>query len=134
MDSINHGLEAAHVCGLNFACQLTSNVRGLKSLYFGDRFLLELRLVLGLTLNDYRYPLARPDRERSTCIFFLPRGFCFVQANYRQMVHVRLNFSQRFNFKYNECHVHCELGDSGNLLEKVHTHIFPVEEHSCTNG
>ena len=31
LGQIKHGLEIVHVGGLNFACQLTSNVGGLKS-------------------------------------------------------------------------------------------------------
>ena len=87
--------------GLNFACLLTSNVGGLKSHGLGDRFLHRLRIVLGLA------------RERSPYIFsHVASAVVQKLPNDIYMVHVRHNFAQRFNLKYNECHVHCKLKDS----------------------
>ena len=60
--------------GLNFACQLTSDVWGLKSHGFGDRFLHKLRLVLGLTLDGLKVFA----REIPPSIF--SHGVCFVEC------------------------------------------------------
>ena len=43
----------------------------------------------------------------------------FVRAVKRHMAHVRHNFARKFNFKYNERHVHNKLKDSGNHPEQV---------------
>ena len=55
--------------GLNFACQLTSNLRGFKSHDFGDSFFHKLRLVLGLTLD-----VLKGIRSREVTFYFLPRS------------------------------------------------------------
>ena len=55
--------------GLNFACQLTSNLRGFKSHDFGDSFFHKLRLVLGLTLD-----VLKGIRSREVTLYFLPRS------------------------------------------------------------
>ena len=55
--------------GLNFACQLTSNLGGFKSHDFGDSFFHKLRLVLGLTLD-----VLKGIRSREVTFYFLPRS------------------------------------------------------------
>ena len=50
-----------------------------------------------------RYSLARGH-----LLFSPTEPVCFVECK-RHMFHVRHNFAQRFNFKYNERHVHCKL-------------------------
>ena len=70
-------------------------------------------------------------REKAPCIFSHGAPALSEKTVARLMVHVRHNFAHRFNFKYNECHVHCKLKDSGNHLEQVHTHIVPFGDYSC---
>ena len=94
LGQINYGLEIAHVSGLSFAFQLTSNAGGHKShdtqastcfrlgsskswlrhACFEDNrkiarklLICHLAVVLGLTLHIYRHSLAR------AMVFFLPR-------------------------------------------------------------
>ena len=102
--------------GLNFACQLTSNLRGFKSHDFGDSFFHKLRLVLGLTLD-----VLKGIRSREVTFYFLPRSLSACK-------HIRHNFAQRFNFKYNERHVHCKLKDSGNHLEQESSTLFQIRQ------
>ena len=103
LGQIKHGLEIVHMSGLNFACQLTSNVGGFKShdsyastcfshgsskswlrnpcfeayRKISRKFLMRhLAVVLGLTMHVNRFSLAR-----ATGPVFSPGSFCLVKVN-----------------------------------------------------